>query len=155
MVFDLLDTTGTGGAFRLLLPRGTYTRMAVRIARATTGENEDGIPEIEDRSIMVAGTMLRGTMERPFRLDLRTEQLLEFRSSRGLKVGTAGNIRFEATLDPRNWLSALDIGKCLDSGALPDGIDTLVLDASYPCGDLETSSSEEARSSTGLDDDDD
>lgn len=152
IIFDLLDTTN-GAAVPLAVPPGLYTRASVHLSALDaqgTGEYEG---ELTDRTLSIVGTLWRGTTHRPYRLDLRREQTLDFRSTSGIHVPGAGSVRFRATLDPRGWLSGVDIGKCLDQGALPGGTDTLVLDENYPCGDLESESSDEARNSARLDED--
>lgn len=155
VIFDLLDTNSASGGLRIAVPPGIYSHVALHLARAKSGSDDEGESDadIEGGTIAIAGTMTRNGVQRPFRMELRSEQTLDFKHPSGIAVGPGIPVRFAASVDPRGWMAGLDVGACIDSRMLPEGTDTLVLDASYPCGDLETESSEEARKSATLEDD--
>ena len=129
------------------LPSGSYRKVEVKLG--PPGSKDAAVACLGDASVCLEGEMVRAGVHRPFRLVLPVDQEIAFESASGIDVLHPGAI-LSAVLGLGSWLRGQDIGACLDSGKLPSGTDTLVLDSNYPCGNLENDVKDRMLHSTGL-----
>ncbi|HNY32603.1 MAG TPA: hypothetical protein PKO15_17090 [Fibrobacteria bacterium] len=147
VAFDLLSYPPSQGIW-FILPQGKYSEVKIRLSPWLQGKVGTEPDALTGNSVLVEGIMSRLGVNRPFRLALRSSHTLEFKDTVGLDIGAMKLLK--ARVNPHSWMDGVNVGRCLDAGLIPSGTDTLLLDSSYPCGNIDTPWLEDLTESTSL-----
>ncbi|MBI4411386.1 MAG: hypothetical protein HY541_02755 [Deltaproteobacteria bacterium] len=117
-VVDMMTGLATPSLTDVTVPSGNYREISLRLhdldEDSTLVEAGD---ELLGNSLDVGGTYNDGTTERSFKIVLKFDEQIRYRSDAGFDVAESADVNeIVVSLNVADWFAGIDLGACLDSG---------------------------------------
>lgn len=137
---DLLTGRSSPPMDTIRIPSGVYNRTEIRLDdRKLEDGFLDGLGEMIGHSLVIKGMFeYKERTDRRFAFLLEFNEDIPFENPNGLAVNDSGTQAMVVKLNVQEWVSRIDIGKCLDDGDITlDAAGDLLIDEESGCENLE------------------